>query len=69
VTRIGDQPIRTAGELSQRIGAARPGERLKLQVWRNRAAIELAVELQSATQADASQSAPRAVPRGQRQPG
>jgi len=68
VTRIGDQPIRTAGELSQRIGQARPGEKLKVQVWRERAAREVSVQLQSVTQAEAGEPAATAAP-APRRPG
>jgi serine protease Do len=74
VTRIGDQPVNTAGELSQRIGQARPGERLKLQVWRERSAREVVVQLQSASPA-AAEAGPApagqggAVPPSVRRPG
>jgi len=61
VTRIDNQPINTAGELSQRVGLGRPGERLRLQVWRDRSFREVAVELQSIAQAAGEGAAPPAV--------
>jgi len=69
VTRIAGQPVNTAAELSQRIGAARPGETLALQVWRDRALREIRVQLQSVVQAEAVEGARTAPPPAARRPG
>jgi serine protease Do len=69
VTRIAGQPVNTAAELSQRIGAARPGETLALQVWRDRASREVRVQLQSVVQAEAAEGARSAPTPSARRPG
>ncbi|MFO0480047.1 MAG: trypsin-like peptidase domain-containing protein [bacterium] len=69
VVRVAGQPVNTAAELSQRIGAARPGETLSLQVWRERATREVRVRLQAVAQAESAEVArPSAAP-AHRQPG
>ena len=69
VTRVAGQPVNTAAELSQRIGAARPGETLPLQIWRERATREVRVQLQGAAQADAAEGARPTPAPAQRRPG
>ncbi len=63
VVRVAGQPVNTAAELSQRIGAARPGETLSLQVWRERATREVRVRLQAVAQVESADAArPSAAP-------
>ncbi len=69
VVRVAGQPVNTAAELSQRIGAARPGETVALQVWRDRAQREVRVQLQSVVQAEAAEGARPAPAPAQRRPG
>ena len=69
VTRVAGQPVNTAAELSQRIGAARPGETLPLQIWRERATREVRVQLQGAAQADAAEGVRPTPAPAQRRPG
>lgn len=69
VVRISGQPVNTAAELSQRIGASRPGETLSLQVWRDRAAREVRVQLQSLAQAEPADAGRPASSPAQRRPG
>lgn len=57
VVRVAGQPVNTAAELSQRIGAARPGETLSLQVWRERATREVRVRLQAVAQVESADAA------------
>ncbi|MFN7753290.1 MAG: S1C family serine protease [Pseudomonadota bacterium] len=45
ITRIGEEPVETAAALSQRIGRAAPGERLRVQAWRDGRAQEREVQL------------------------
>lgn len=45
ITRIGTDPVETAAALSQRIGRASPGERLRVEVWREGRAHERVVQL------------------------
>ncbi len=67
VMRVAGQPVNTAAELSQRIGAARPGETLALQVWRDGATREVRVQLQSVVQAEAAEGKrPAPVPSARR---
>ena len=69
VVRIAGQPVNTAAELSQRIGAARPGDTLSLQVWRERATREVKVQLQTVAQADAGSTARQGPAPSLRRPG
>jgi serine protease Do len=69
VVRIAGQPVNTAAELSQRIGAARPGDTLSLQVWRERATREVRVQLQTVAQADAGGTARQGPAPSLRRPG
>jgi serine protease Do len=45
ITRLGEEPVETAAALSQRIGRAAPGERLRVQLWREGRSRELVVQL------------------------
>jgi serine protease Do len=45
ITSLGGEPVQVAGDVSNRIGLARPGERLKLTVWRDKQRTELPVTL------------------------
>ena len=36
ITAVNDQPIHVAGDLSSYVGLARPGDKLKLQIWRDK---------------------------------
>ena len=69
VVRIAGQPVNTAAELSQRIGASRPGETLLLQVWRDRASREVRVQLQRVVQAEAVEAGRPASAPARRRPG
>lgn len=48
ITSVGGEPVQVAGDLSQRIGLARPGERMALGVWRDKSRTELSVTLDRA---------------------
>jgi serine protease Do len=69
VVRIGDAPVGTAAELSQRIGSARPGDRLQLQVWRERGLREVIVRLESAARAQGEDSGAAGAQRAPRRQG
>ncbi|MFT3819224.1 MAG: Do family serine endopeptidase [Rubrivivax sp.] len=45
ITAYDGAPVQTAGDVSSRVGLARPGERAALTVWRDKAARELPVAL------------------------
>jgi serine protease Do len=45
ITQIDGQPVRTAGDVSARVGAAAPGDRLQLSVWRDKASRSVQVKL------------------------
>jgi len=45
VTLVEGQPVHTAGDVSARVGQARPGDKLALQVWRDRQPREMTVPL------------------------
>ncbi|MBU6258919.1 MAG: Do family serine endopeptidase [Burkholderiales bacterium] len=48
ITAIDGKPVHTAGDVSAFVGMATPGERLKLQVWRNGASRDIGVALGAA---------------------
>jgi serine protease Do len=52
ILEVAGQPIVSAGGLSSAIGLSTPGERVKLKVWRERAARELDVRLGGAGEAE-----------------
>ncbi len=45
ITAIDGKPVHVAGDLSSRVGLARPGERMTLSVWRDKANTEVKVTL------------------------
>lgn len=45
VTAVDGKPIHVAGDLSSRVGLARPGDRMTLSVWRDKARTDLPVTL------------------------
>jgi serine protease Do len=45
ITAVDGTPVQVAGDVSQRVGMARPGERLALTVWRDKAGQQLTVPL------------------------
>ena len=45
ITAIDGTPVQVAGDVSSRVGLARPGEKLTLSVWREKARQELSVSL------------------------
>jgi serine protease Do len=52
ILEVAGRPIESAGGLSSAIGLSTPGERVKLKVWRERAALELDVRLGCAGDAE-----------------
>jgi len=54
ITRLDDTPVHTAGDVSSRVGLAKPGERLALQVWRDKSARTVTVALGKAQAEPAS---------------
>jgi serine protease Do len=57
ITEVDRQPVHVAGDVSSRVGLARPGDRLQLAVWRDREAREIAVTLGRADAEPAQASA------------
>lgn len=45
ITAIDGQPVRTAGDVSSRIGLAKPGDKVALTIWRDKDAHDLKVSL------------------------
>ncbi|MFN3304408.1 MAG: trypsin-like peptidase domain-containing protein, partial [Roseateles sp.] len=45
ITRIDGEPVRVAGDVSSRVGLARPGDKLKLEIWRDKKRISETVAL------------------------
>lgn len=45
ITAVGGEPVRVAGDVSNRVGLAKPGERMRLTLWRDKARSELSVTL------------------------
>jgi serine protease Do len=45
VTAVDGTPVRVAGDVSSRVGLARPGDKLQLAVWRDKARQEMTVAL------------------------
>jgi len=58
ITQVDGQPVHTAGDVSQRVGRAMPGEHITLGVWRDKTQRELTVSLGKA-------QAPRGEPTAQ----
>ncbi|RVT50842.1 DegQ family serine endoprotease [Rubrivivax albus] len=57
ITAIDGQPVRVAGDLSSRIGLAKPGDQVALTVWRDKAAHDVTVRLGRADVDRATQTA------------
>ncbi|MBI3347884.1 MAG: Do family serine endopeptidase [Burkholderiales bacterium] len=45
ITAIDGEPVRVAGDVSSRVGLARPGDKLKLALWRDKGAVTETVSL------------------------
>ena len=45
ITSIDGEPVRIAGDVSSRVGLARPGDKLKLDIWRDKARVSETVSL------------------------
>jgi serine protease Do len=45
ITAVDGEPVRVAGDVSSRVGLARPGDKLKLELWRDKARISETVAL------------------------
>ncbi len=45
ITAVNGEPVQVAGDVSSRVGLARPGERLALAVWRDKSRVDLPVNL------------------------
>jgi serine protease Do len=59
ITQVNDTPVKRAGDLSSQIGMNKPGTKVSLKVWRNKATRAIDVAL-SGTQADKTASAENA---------
>ena len=59
ITAVDGRPVQVAGDVSTRVGMARPGERMKLALWRDKAGEELSVTLGRAEpERDSASAAP-----------
>lgn len=45
ITHIDGEPVRVAGDVSSRVGLARPGDKLKLEIWRDKKRVSETVAL------------------------
>jgi serine protease Do len=45
ITAIDGEPVRVAGDVSSRVGLARPGDKLKLELWRDKSRLSETVSL------------------------
>ncbi|MGQ3055322.1 MAG: Do family serine endopeptidase, partial [Roseateles sp.] len=45
ITSVDGEPVRVAGDVSSRVGLARPGDKLKLEIWRDKTRISETVAL------------------------
>jgi serine protease Do len=61
ITAIDGEPVRVAGDISSRVGLARPGDKLKLELWRDKSRTSETVALGHADK-DAQEAA--AAPQG-----
>jgi serine protease Do len=52
ITEVNGEPIVRSGSLSSVIGMASPGEKVRLKVWRERAAVDIEAKLGGAEEAD-----------------
>jgi len=63
ITKIDGQPVNASGDVSARVGMARPGDKLRLTVWRDKASVDLDVTLGSANP-NAARTAAAEAPKG-----
>ncbi|WP_457418839.1 Do family serine endopeptidase [Roseateles sp. P5_E7] len=61
ITAIDGEPVRVAGDVSSRVGLARPGEKLKLALWRDKSRVSETVAL---GRADKDEQEAAATPQG-----
>jgi serine protease Do len=61
ITAIDGEPVRIAGDVSSRVGLARPGDKLKLDLWRDKSRVSETVAL---GRADKDEQQASAVPEG-----
>jgi len=61
ITTVDGEPVRVAGDVSSRVGLARPGDKLKLELWRDKSRVSETVALGRADK-DAQEAA--AAPQG-----
>ncbi|MBL8276769.1 MAG: Do family serine endopeptidase [Pelomonas sp.] len=45
ITALDGEPVRVAGDVSSRVGLARPGDKLKLEIWRDKSRLSETVSL------------------------
>ncbi|KQW46318.1 MULTISPECIES: Do family serine endopeptidase [unclassified Roseateles] len=45
ITAVDGEPVRVAGDVSSRVGLAQPGDKLKLEIWRDKARVSETVAL------------------------
>jgi serine protease Do len=64
ITQIDGEPVRTAGDVSARVGTARPGDKLRLSVWRDKASRQVDVKLGAAGRDQDQSAAAEREPRG-----
>ena len=57
ITQLDGAPVRVAGDVSSRVGLARPGDKLSLAIWRDKAGQDLTVALGKAEPETATASA------------
>jgi len=61
ITAIDGEPVRVAGDISSRVGLARPGDKLKLELWRDKSRTSETVAL---GRADKDEQEAAAAPQG-----
>jgi serine protease Do len=61
ITKIDGDPVRASGDVSSRVGMAKPGQKIKLTVWRDKANVDVDVTLGAAesTMRQAAGEAPK----------
>jgi serine protease Do len=62
ITKIDGEPVRASGDVSSRVGMAKPGQKMKLAVWRDKANVEVDVTLGTAE--GATRQAAADMPKG-----
>lgn len=61
ITAVDGEPVQVAGDVSSRVGLARPGDKLKLELWRDKTRVSETVAL---GRADADRQEASAAPEG-----